>query len=176
MKAAFEDGKTALREADRLKPNDVDIQIALGELYAATTNEPGETANYFKNALKLDDTHPAALFGFAGLLVEQNPPDARMALERALKTNPNYEPAHLLAAEMALDERRRPDAHTSIERALKVNPNSLEARSLDAAIAFLEGPHRGLRSQGQGDPDASADLWRGLPRHRRPCGPQLPLR
>ena len=139
MKAAFEDGKTALREADRLKPNDVDIQIALAELYAATTNEPGETANYFQNALKLEETNPAALSGFAHLLMEQNPPDARMAVERALKTNPNYEPAHLLAAEMALDDRRRPDAHTSIERALKVNPNSLEARSLDAAIAFLEG-------------------------------------
>ena len=138
-KAAFEDGKTALNEANRLKPNDVDIQIALGELFAATTNNPGDTASYFQSALKLEGTNPAALIGFARVLLEQNPPDARTAIERALKTNPNYEPAHLLEAEMALDDRRRPDAHASIDRALKVNPNSLEARSLDATLAFLEG-------------------------------------
>jgi tetratricopeptide (TPR) repeat protein len=138
-KAAFLDAQTALNEANRLKPNDPDILTALGEVWAATTNEPGETAKYFQAALKLDDTNSAALVGFAELALEQNPPDARTAIEHALMTNPNYEPAHLLSAQIALDERRRPDARASIDLALKVNPNSLEARSLDAAITFLEG-------------------------------------
>ena len=75
----------------------------------------------------------------AQLLLEQNPPDAKAAIEQALKTNPNYVPAHLFAAEIALDERRRDDATASIDAALKVNPNSLDARSLQAAVAFLEG-------------------------------------
>jgi tetratricopeptide (TPR) repeat protein len=60
-------------------------------------------------------------------------------VERALATNPRYEPAHLLAAEMALDDRRRDEAQASIDKALDTNPDSLEARSLDAAVTFLEG-------------------------------------
>jgi tetratricopeptide (TPR) repeat protein len=137
-KVLFEDARTAFFEASKLAPNDPESSVELGELYAQA-NDPPEAGKYFEAALKLDDSHPAALVGFAGIALEQNPPDARTAVERALKVNPNYEPAHLMAAEMALDERRRPDAHASVNKALEINPNSFEARSLDTAIAFLEG-------------------------------------
>ena len=134
----FEDARTAFMEAGKLAPTNPESSVELGELFAQA-NDPPEAVKYFQTALKLDEAHPAALVGFAGVAIDQNPPDARTAIERALAVNPNYEPAHLLSAEMALDERRRPDAHASVGRALEINPNSFEARSLEIAIAFLEG-------------------------------------
>jgi tetratricopeptide (TPR) repeat protein len=137
-KVNFDDAVTAFQEANRLAPMDPAGHVALGEL-SLDVKQPGDAGADFQNALKLDDTNPPALVGFARAAIERNPPDAQTAIERALATNPNYEPAHLLAAEIALDDRRRDEAKASIGRALAVNPNSLEARSLDAAVAFLEG-------------------------------------
>jgi tetratricopeptide (TPR) repeat protein len=137
-KAMFDDANVAFTNAAKLSPNDPDIPTALGLLWAEG-NEEAEAATHFEAALKLDDKNPVALVGYAELLVDQNPPDARTAIERAIKGSPNYEPAHLLAAEMSLDDRKRADAQASVNRALAINPNSLDALSLDAAIAWLEG-------------------------------------
>jgi tetratricopeptide (TPR) repeat protein len=134
----FQNAKSAIDLAIKLAPNDPDIRAASAELFAAKYNI-AEAMKDFDAALKMDEAHPEALVGVAAILVEQNPPDAAKAIELALKTNPNFERAHLLSAELALDERRRPDAHTAIEKALEVNPRSLDARALDAAISFLEG-------------------------------------
>jgi tetratricopeptide (TPR) repeat protein len=135
---SYEDARTAFQEAAALSPNDPDINIALGELFIGAY-DPAEAVRYFQIALKQDGNRPAALVGFAKVAIDQNPPDARAALERALKANANYEPAHLLAAQIALDDRRREDAEAAIGRALAINPNSFEARSLDATLAYLEG-------------------------------------
>ena len=137
-KAMFQDADTAFAELVRLAPRDPEGSIQLGELWAEA-NDPPMAVQFFQAALKLDDTHPAALVGFAAVMLGENPPDARTALDRALKLNANYEPAHLLAAEMALDERRRADARAAVGRALEINPNSFEAMSVEAAIAYLEG-------------------------------------
>jgi len=137
-KVSYEDAQTAFREAMTRAPMDADVVVALGEL-VADTYEPNEAGKLFQQALKLDSGNPAALIGFAGVAAEQNPPDARTAVELALKANPTYEPALLMSAEMALDDRRRDDAQTAVDSILKVNPNSYEARALDATLAFLEG-------------------------------------
>jgi len=134
----FMNAQDALDEAIRLGPMDPDIRVASGELFFEKYNV-AEAAQDFQAALKMDLEHPGALTGFAKVALGQNPPDARQAIERALAANPNYEPAHLLAAEMALDDRRRDAARASIARALTINPNSFDARSLDAAMAFVEG-------------------------------------
>jgi tetratricopeptide (TPR) repeat protein len=132
------DANAFYRNANRLAPDDPVINTAWGELFLEKY-EPSEAAKSFQVALKADESNVAARIGMAQLLLEQNPPEAKGAIERALKTNPNYVPAHLLAAEVALDERRRDDAKASIEAALKVNPGSLDARALQAAVAWLEG-------------------------------------
>ena len=137
-KVNFDDAVTAFERASALAPANPEPHVALGEL-SLEVKQPADAGKDFQAALKIDEGHPAALVGFAVAAMNQNPPDAQTAVERALKANPNYEPAHLLAAEMALDDRHRDEAHKSIERALQINPNSLEARSLDAAVAFLEG-------------------------------------
>jgi tetratricopeptide (TPR) repeat protein len=134
----FKNAQTAIEEGIRLDAADPDLRVAYGELFYEKY-DAAEAGTEFQAALELDDMHPAALVGFAKVALQQNPPDAQRAVERALETNASYEPAHLLMAEMALDERRRDEAHTSVDRALDINPRSLDALSLQAAMAFLEG-------------------------------------
>ncbi len=126
------------RQAERLAPGDPIINAEWGLLFLEKY-ELDEALKSFQIALKSDDTNVAARVGLANLLSEQNPPNAKAAIEQALKVNPNSVPAHLFVAESALDDRRLDDARASIDTALKVNPNSLEARSLQAAIAFIQG-------------------------------------
>jgi tetratricopeptide (TPR) repeat protein len=134
---AFKEANTFFRDANRLAPDDPDINAAWGELFLDKHN-PGDAMKSFQEALRVDESHVAALIGAAQVNSGMNPPAARAALERALKVNPNSVPAHLLQAELALDDRERDAARESIKKALSINPNSLEAKSLEAAIARLE--------------------------------------
>jgi cellulose synthase operon protein C len=144
----YRDANSYFQNANRLAPGDPVINTAWGELFLEKY-EREEAVKSFDVALKADEENVAAIVGKAHLTIEENPPNAKAEIERALKTNPSYTPAHLFAAEIALDERRRDDAKASIEAALKVNPNSLEARSLQAAVAFLEGREADFERQAQ---------------------------
>ena len=81
--------------------------------------ELDDAVKSFEIALKSDESNVAARMGMAQLMMEQNPPAAKAAVDQVLKTNPNYVPAHLFSAEIALDERRRDDARSSIDAALR---------------------------------------------------------
>jgi tetratricopeptide (TPR) repeat protein len=134
---AFKEANGFFRDANKLAPDDPDINAAWGELFLDKHN-PADAMKSFQEALRVDDSHVGALIGTANVSSGMNPPAARAALERALKINSNSVPAHLLQAELALDDRERDAARESIKKALAINPNSLEARSLEAAIARLE--------------------------------------
>ena len=144
----FKDANDWFRDANRLAQNDAEINAAWGDLFLEKY-EMDEAMKSFKVALTSDETHVAARLGMAAVLMEQNPPQAKAAIDQALKINPNSVPAHLFVASAALDDRRLDDATTSIEAALKVNPNSLEARSLRAAMAFLQGKEAEFEQQAQ---------------------------
>ena len=134
---AFKEANSFFRDANRLAPDDADINAAWGRLFLDKHN-PADAMKSFGEALRVDENHVAALIGAAQVNSGMNPPAARAALERALKINPNSVPAHLLQAELELDDRERESARASIKKALSINPSSLEARSLEAAIARLE--------------------------------------
>jgi tetratricopeptide (TPR) repeat protein len=134
----FQDANDFFREANRMAPEDPDINAAWGELFFEKF-EPGEAMKSFEDALRADPDHPAALIGTARVAVDTNPPAARQALARVLDANPRSVPAHLLLAELSLDDREREEARAAIGRAMESNPRSLEAISLLAALEFLEG-------------------------------------
>jgi tetratricopeptide (TPR) repeat protein len=134
---AFKDANSYFRDANKLAPDDADINAAWGELFLDKHN-PADAMKSFQEALRVDESHVGALIGAAQVNSGMNPPAAKAALERALKVNSNSVPALLLQAELALDDRERDAARESIKKALAVNPSSLEARSLEAGIARLE--------------------------------------
>jgi len=133
----FQDANTLFRDADRAQPKDAAINTAWGELFLEKS-EKENAQKSFQIALEADGNEPAAIIGMAQLAADTDQPAAAQLIDRALKVNPSYVPAHLVLSEMALDNRERQDAHASIDKALEINPNSLEARTLDAALAFLE--------------------------------------
>jgi tetratricopeptide (TPR) repeat protein len=134
----FEDANAYFREAAALSPDDVGMNTAWGELFLEKYNKQ-DAARSFQAALRIDAEWVPARLGLARTVLDENPPMARTLIERALTTNPNSVPAHLMLAELALDDAKRTEARASIQKALAINPNSLEARSLTAAIDFLEG-------------------------------------
>ncbi len=134
----FKDANVWFRDANKMAPNDPIINAEWGVLFL-DKGEAEHAQTSFQVALKSDPNNVVARVGVGYLFAEQNPPQAKAAVEQALKINPNYVPAHLYVAENALDERRLDDAARAIEAALKVNPNSLEARSMQAAMAFVQG-------------------------------------
>jgi tetratricopeptide (TPR) repeat protein len=145
----FHQANDFFKEANRQAPDDPVINAAWGELFLEKY-EVDDALKSFQIALKGDENNVVARVGLANLLLEQNPPAAKQAVEQALKVNPNYLPAHLFVAESALDDRRLDDARAAIDAALKINPNSLEARSLQAAAAFIQGKDAEFERLAQG--------------------------
>jgi cellulose synthase operon protein C len=145
---AFQDANGFFRSANRLAPTDIYVNTAWGELFLEKYDRK-EAMRSFQDAIKADENYVPAILGIARVAMEDNPPAAKTAIERALKVNPNSVAAHLLAAEISLDDRKRDDARASVQRALKVNPNSVEAHSLEAAIDFLEGKTTAFEAQVQ---------------------------
>ena len=134
------------RQANRLAPNDPVINTYWGELLMERGELPLALES-FQIALKSHEAHVPARVGLARLMLDENPAQAKAALEEVLETAPRYVPAQLLAAEIALDERRRADASASIDAALKVNPRHLKALSLRSAVAYLEGRNADFEDQ-----------------------------
>jgi tetratricopeptide (TPR) repeat protein len=144
-----QDANGFFRSANKMAPQDVEVNTTWGQLFLEKY-DPKNALQSFQDALKADENHVPAILGFAELMLGENPPNAKPALEKALKLNPGSVRGHLMKAESALDDRRRDEAREEIKKALVVNPNSLEARSLSAAVAFLEGRPKAMDDEIKG--------------------------
>lgn len=134
----YQEANGYFRDAVARAPEDPAANAGWGELFLEKY-QYADAVQSFQAALKAAPDDVPARIGMARAVMQQNPPQARQAVDAALKVNPRDVAGHVLAAELALDDRRRDDARASIGQALAVNPNSLEARALDAAMALLEG-------------------------------------
>ena len=134
----IDDAQSYFRDAVAIAPNDLRVNTEWGDLFVEKY-ENGEAAKSFQIALKADADYGPALLGMARALADENPPQAAMFAQQALKLNPNDFGAHLLLAEMAIYQDKKADAKASIERVLAVNPRHLEALSMKAALAYVEG-------------------------------------
>ena len=133
----FRQANGLLRSAALAAPTDPAIQAAWADLFLEKYNK-SDAVQSFTEALKLDDEWAPAHLGMARALVDENPPIARMSVDRALEIYPNYVNAHLFIAEQELGDRNVEKARESIARALEINSKSLEARALVASMAYLD--------------------------------------
>jgi tetratricopeptide (TPR) repeat protein len=134
----FQEANGYYREAIAIAPTDAVIDTEWGELFLEK-HQWGEAAKSFQSALKNQPDFAPAHIGLARALVEENPPAAERAAQRALELNPNDVGAHLFLAELALMEDKKDDARAGIDKAQSVNPNSLEAHALEAALHYVDG-------------------------------------
>ena len=126
-----------VRGAALVAPDDPAIQTLWGELFGEKYDQL-EASRSFNEALALDEQWAPAHLGMARALADTNPPEARVAAERALEIDGEYLEAHLFLAQRDLDDRNQSEAQVSLERALAINDQSLAARSLVAAVAYVE--------------------------------------
>ena len=126
-----------LRAAALAAPEDPAIQTAWGDLFLDKYNKADAVQSY-GDALKLDEEWVPAQVGLARALVDENPPAARSAVDRALEIDPENVAAHLFIAGQELGDRNDDGARAALDEALRINPGSLEARSLAAAMAYLD--------------------------------------
>ena len=139
----FHEANRVFERAAGAEPKNADIRARWGRLFLLAHNE-AEAQKLFEEAQKLDPAHPGALVGLAELLSDRWDSGAEKPIEKALAADPEFVPAHLLAARMALDEEQTDAAAAYVERALAVNPRSLEAMALGAAVAYQRGDSAGV--------------------------------
>ncbi len=133
----FRQANGMLRAAALAAPEDPAIQTAWGDLFLDKYNKADAVQSY-SDALKLDEEWVPAQVGLARALVDENPPTARSAVDRALEIDPENVAAHLFIAGQELGDRNDDGARAALDEALRINPGSLEARSLAAAMAYLD--------------------------------------
>ena len=134
----IDDANSYFKDAIRLAPNDVVLNTEWGDFFVEN-HENGEAAKSYQEALKVSPDYGPALLGMGKAMADENPPQAAMLAQHALKQNPNLAGAHLLLAEMAVYQDKKADARQAIERVLQINPRHLEALSMKAALDYVEG-------------------------------------
>jgi tetratricopeptide (TPR) repeat protein len=133
-----DDADSFFKDAIRLAPADVKLNTEWGDFFVEN-HANGEAAKSYQEALKVSPDFAPALVGMGKALADENPGQAAMFAQQALKQNPNNADAHLLLAEMAIYQDKKSDARESIERVLKLNPRHLEALAMKAALAYVDG-------------------------------------
>jgi tetratricopeptide (TPR) repeat protein len=137
-----DDADSYFKDAIRLAPTDVKLNTEWGDFFVEN-HANGEAAKSYQEALKVSPDYAPALVGMGKALADENPPQAAMFAQQALKQNPNNADAHLLLAEMAVYQDKKAEARESIDRVLKLNPRHLEALSMKAALAYVDGDTAG---------------------------------
>jgi tetratricopeptide (TPR) repeat protein len=133
-----DDAQSYFRDAIALAPADPRINTEWGELFLEKYAK-SDASKSFQEALKTDGDYGPALTGMARALMDENPPQAAMLAQRALKINPNDFAAELVLANIAVYQDKKADVKAAVDRILAVNPRHLEALSMKAAMAFVEG-------------------------------------
>ena len=108
------------------------VETVLGKGKHTSKYNYAEAAQFFIDALKINEQSARAHLGRALNKRIGGGDEMNAALTRALKINPRYVEARTLAAALDLEAERFTSARTQIEEALATNPRSLEAHALRA--------------------------------------------
>ncbi|MCY3756774.1 MAG: tetratricopeptide repeat protein [Acidobacteria bacterium] len=139
----YRESNRYFRRATQADPDDLDTQIAWGNLFLEKY-DPANASTSFKAVLKINPNLPEALLGMALTLTRGSSEQAEALLTKALKVNPNLEPAQAALAEIAIDREDFEAAEKRIRLCLETNPRSLKALSLQAVLHYARGEEQAL--------------------------------
>jgi tetratricopeptide (TPR) repeat protein len=115
----------------------INAHLGGGELYTAKYNY-ADAAKFLNDAAKINSNSPRLLLDIAANRRIDGGEKMNESLTEALKINPNYVDARILAATLDLEAERFPSASKHLDEALKINPNSPDAHALRAAMYWLQ--------------------------------------
>ncbi len=119
-------------------PDFIEAYIATAEL-ALQKGDFKVAAETITTAEKIDATDARTAYLLARSLEPSDSKAAMMAIERALKRNPNHIPSLLFLVEAALDRELYDAAESELQKVLTLNPLHHDAWSFRAVIAHLQG-------------------------------------
>ncbi len=114
-----------------------DLYVFWGNCYLAKGDMP-QAIDCFRDALKINPSHPGALVGQASLNMRSNPKGALPIIQKVLDINPNFIEARELLVWMHLFEQSSEDALDEVNKALEINPNSVNLRGTRAGLYYLD--------------------------------------
>ena len=134
--------EAAYRKAIELTPNSADLHLSLGYALLMDGRRPEALAE-FEAAARLAPTDAAPLVGQAAAEVAAVQEDhlARAAdlLQSALKLQPEYAPAHLVAGLLAMRRGDAQVAEQSLRRAIELDASSFQAHSYLSVVQLATG-------------------------------------
>jgi cellulose synthase operon protein C len=133
----FQDANSLFREALRIDPENLAIQVSWGDLFLEKYNL-AEARRSYKQVLEQNGRHVPALVGMARVA---GGPEAHALLETALEINPRHAPARVVLAGLLMEDGNDDGAADQLQRALQINPESTDALAQLAAIAYLKDDH-----------------------------------
>ncbi|MFO0911828.1 MAG: peptidase MA family metallohydrolase [Pirellulales bacterium] len=120
------------------KENDgvADIHLAIGRL-ALAKQDFAMAADAFQQAVRVDSSNPQAHFGLAQSFASSDEKQLRAALEAALKANPQFVPALLLATQQHIAAENYDEALEALKVVEQLNPHHPLMWTYRAVIAHL---------------------------------------
>ncbi len=134
----YEEANQQFRIAYKEEPRSPAVRVEWGQLFLERFN-PGEAANLFQEALKLNANDAAAYLGMARVAAEGYDKKAVDLARQALERNPKYVQAHEFLAYLALEDSDTKTAADEAQKALALSPEALEGLAVLAAIDWLNG-------------------------------------
>ncbi|MEK6409768.1 MAG: tetratricopeptide repeat protein [Acidobacteriota bacterium] len=132
----FQDANEFYQDAREADPTYIEAFIGQGELLNRKYRYD-EAPSLFQDAFKINEGSADAQAGYGASVRFSSNEVASVAVERALKVNPNHVGALVLRAWLNLEADQFDPASKSLDRALAVNPNSIQAMGVRAAIFYL---------------------------------------
>lgn len=132
----------AYSSAKRTSSGRIAALIASGEL-ALGKDDFGLAAEYFQEAVALDDANPDVWFGISQAFGPSDGEKAKEALEKALELNPSHTPSLLALASRLMDREAYDEAGDTLDRVLEVNSEEPRAWAYRAVLAHLKADEKG---------------------------------
>jgi predicted Zn-dependent protease len=130
----YEEANAQFRIAYKDEPNSPAVRVAWGRLFLERFN-PGEAANLFQEAVKINASYAPAYLGLARVAAEGYDKKAVDFARAALQRDPKLTEAQELVSYLALEDNQA-------RKALALSPEALDAMAVLASIDWLsDKPH-----------------------------------
>jgi cellulose synthase operon protein C len=134
---ANEQFRIAYKEAKNLPA----VRVEWGRLFLERFN-PGEAANLFQEALKIDASYAPAYLGLARVAAQGYDRKAVDFAREALQRDPKLIEAHELLSYLALEDSHAKLATEEAQKALTLSPEALDGLAVLASIDWLNNKQR----------------------------------
>jgi len=139
----YKDALRAYDEAVALDPQDLDIQVEIGNLFLEKYRSD-EATTTFTTILEHNPNHADAILGLARVKHFDGSSEAFALVQRSLGINPNLVGARVFLARLYIDLEDFASAASEAERALAVNPRAVDALAMSAAARYLANDSTGF--------------------------------